>query len=88
MCGGSEPARALPVPTSTPRNTEREGLSREEAAAISKGGYCVSEETLLVSDIIDSFIFVSIYLCSDLPVRYFQYRLSAFMDHRADSDYE
>jgi len=83
MCGGSEPARALPVPTSTPRNTEREGSSGEEEAAISKERECVSDETLLVLEIIDSFIFVSIYLSSDLPsfpVRYFEYRWSAFID--------
>lgn len=63
--GGSEPARALPVPTSTPRKTEREGSSEEEEeAAISTERECVSDETLLVPDIINRFFFVSIYLIS------------------------
>lgn len=33
--GEKEPARALPVPTSTPRKTERRGTSRGTAVAIS-----------------------------------------------------
>lgn len=72
--GGSEPARALPVPTSTPRKTEREGSSgEEEEAAISTERECVSDPSCYQSRLLCLYLFISLfcfsYLISIISIR-------------------
>lgn len=74
MKGGSEPARALPVPTSTPRKTEREGSSEEEEeAAISTERECVSDPSCYQSRLLCLYLFISLfcfsYLISIISIR-------------------